>query len=111
MRQITVAPPYTPAAVTVPAAVAAYPHKRAGHCGSGALRDLLQHHRLSYADEPLSEGFVFGIAGGIGFYFFELPQMAPPIYMVGRTGELERDSITTTPEFPSPESSPHRLPL
>jgi hypothetical protein len=77
--------------VSVPAAVAAYPHRRAGHCGSGALRDLLEHNGLSYSDEPLTEGFVFGIAGGVGFYFFELPEMEPPIYLVGRTGELERD--------------------
>jgi hypothetical protein len=77
--------------VSVPTAVETYPHRRAGHCGSGALRDLLEHHGLGYGDGPPSEGFAFGLGGGLGFYFFELPEMEPPIYMVGRTGELERD--------------------
>jgi hypothetical protein len=77
--------------MSVPTAVQAYPHQRAGHCGSGALRDLLEHHGLSYDSEPLSEGFAFGLGGGVGFYFFELPEMEPPIYLVGRTGELESD--------------------
>jgi hypothetical protein len=81
--------------VSVPTAVETYPHRRAGHCGSGALRDLLEHHGLSYSGEPLSEAFAFGLGGGVGFYFFELPEMEPPIYMVGRTGELESDFCRT----------------
>ncbi|MGK2937652.1 MAG: BtrH N-terminal domain-containing protein [Solirubrobacteraceae bacterium] len=68
-----------------------FPHRRAGHCGSGALRDLLEHHGLDFGSGPLSEGTVFGLAGGLGFFFAEIPQIAPPIYLVGRTGDLERD--------------------
>ena len=68
-----------------------FPHRVAGHCGSGALRDLLELHGLDYGDGPLSEGFVFGVAGGLGFLYLELPQVQPPIYLVGRTADLELD--------------------
>ncbi len=67
------------------------PHRRAGHCGSGAFRDLLEHHRLSWTAEPLSEGMVFGLGGALGFSWFEPLQMDPPIYLVGRTADLERN--------------------
>ncbi len=67
------------------------PHRRAGHCGSGALRDLLEFHGLSWTDEPLSEGMVFGLGAGLGFAYIELFDRDPPIYLVGRTGGLERD--------------------
>ncbi len=68
-----------------------FPHIRAGHCGSGALRDLLEFRGLDYGSGPLSEGSVFGLAGGLGFLFVELPGIEPPIYLVGRGAELERD--------------------
>ncbi len=74
-----------------PAQAAAFPHRRAGHCGSGALRDLLESRGLDYGRGPLSEGAVFGLAGGLGFLFLELPAVTPPIYVVGRTASLERD--------------------
>jgi hypothetical protein len=67
------------------------PHRRAGHCGSGALRDLLEFHELSWTGEPLSEGMVFGLGAGLGFAYVELPDREPPIYLVGRTAGLERD--------------------
>ncbi len=67
------------------------PHRRAGHCGSGALRDLLEFHELSWTAEPLSEGMVFGLGAGLGFAYLELPEREPPIYLVGRTAGLERD--------------------
>jgi hypothetical protein len=68
-----------------------FPHQKAGHCGSGSLRDLLEHHGLDYGRGPLSEGAVFGLGGGLGFLYLELPQMTPPLYLVGRTADLERD--------------------
>jgi hypothetical protein len=68
-----------------------FPHRRAGHCGSGALRDLLEFHGLSWGAEPLREGMVFGLGAGLGFAYVELPGMDPPLYLVGRTGGLERD--------------------
>ena len=67
------------------------PHRLGGHCGSGAFRDLLEFHGLSWDGEPLSEGMVFGLSGGIGCFYYELPDMDPPLYMVGRTGGMERD--------------------
>jgi hypothetical protein len=69
----------------------AFPHRRAGHCGSGALRDLLEHEGLDYGGGPLSEGAVFGFSGALGFLYVELPQMRPPVYLVGRTADLELD--------------------
>ncbi len=71
-----------------------FPHRRAGHCGSGALRDLLEFHRLDYGNGPLSEGTVFGLAGGLGFFYVENTAFRPPFYLVGRTADLERDIAT-----------------
>jgi Butirosin biosynthesis protein H, N-terminal/Domain of unknown function (DUF4872) len=79
------------AAVSPPAAVSAFPHRRAGHCGSGALRDLLEHRGLDFGAGPLSEGAVFGLSGALGFFYVELPEMRPPVYLVGRTADLETD--------------------
>jgi hypothetical protein len=70
--------------------VAQFPHRKSGHCGSGAFRDLLEFHGLSWSGEPLSEGMVFGLSGGLGCFYYELPEMDPPLYLVGRTGGLER---------------------
>src|SRR3954465_536583 len=66
------------------------PHGRAGHCGSGAFRDLLEFHGLSWFDEPMSEAMAFGLGGGLGCFFYELPDMNPPLYLVGRGGGLEK---------------------
>src|SRR3954447_24228659 len=70
--------------------VAHFPHRMSGHCGSGAFRDLLEFHGLSWEGEPLSEAMVFGLSGGVGCFYYELPEMDPPLYLVGRTGGLER---------------------
>ncbi len=74
-----------------PHIVSSFPHRRAGHCGSGALRDLLEHRRLDYGHGPLTEGAVFGLAGGLGFLYLEAQEMKPPLYLVGRTADLECD--------------------
>lgn len=50
-----------------------FPHRRAGHCGSGARRDLLEFHGLDYGDGPLSEDAVFGLAGGRGSSTWRTP--------------------------------------
>jgi hypothetical protein len=39
----------------------------------------------------MSEGFAFGLGGALGFFYYELPDLDPPIYVVGRTAGLERD--------------------
>jgi hypothetical protein len=68
-----------------------FAHTKAGHCGSGALRDLLAFHGLDFGAGPLSEGMVFGLAGGLGFLYLDVPQLRPPVYLVGRTGDMEED--------------------
>lgn len=70
------------------------PHSLAGHCGSGALRDLCAFHGLSWSDEPISEDVAFGLGGSLAFTYLEIPELAPaapPIYLVGRSGDLEVD--------------------
>jgi hypothetical protein len=67
-----------------------FPHRKAGHCGSGAFRDLLEFHGLSWTGEPMSEAMAFGLGGGLSFFYYELPDMRPPLYLVGRSGGLER---------------------
>jgi hypothetical protein len=69
----------------------AFAHRRAGHCGSGSLRDLLEHHGLDFGAGPLDEATVFGLAGGLGFLYAEPLGATPPVYVLGRTGDLERD--------------------
>ncbi|CAB4950896.1 unannotated protein [freshwater metagenome] len=73
-----------------PARARAFPHRKAGHCGSGALRDLLEFHGLDYDGIPLSEPMVFGLSGGYGFFYGdEVPGV--PFYLVGRSGTMEVD--------------------
>lgn len=69
-----------------------YPHRMAGHCGSGALRDLLEWAGLGWKDAP-DEGLVFGMGGGLGFTYLRVPGLTPPIYLVGRSSDLERDLL------------------
>lgn len=68
-----------------------YPHRVGGHCGSGALRDLLDWAGLGWADEPPSEGLVFGLGGALAFFHVPLPGLQPPFYLVGRDIDLEQD--------------------
>lgn len=67
-----------------------FPHRKAGHCGSGAFRDLLEFHGLSWTGEPMSEAMTFGLGGALACFFYEMPEMDPPMYLVGRSGALER---------------------
>lgn len=76
--------------VTIPLAPS-FPHRLAGHCGSGALRDLLEFHGLDFGSGVLSEGMAFGLGGGLGFLYVEIPGSTSPVYLVGRTADMERD--------------------
>lgn len=67
------------------------PHRVAGHCGSGSMRDLLELAGLSYGDAPMSEALTFALAGGLAFQYARSPGLTPPIYLVGRTGSMELD--------------------
>jgi hypothetical protein len=64
------------------------PHTIAGHCGSGSLRDLLAWAGLGY-DEPVSEPLAFALAGGLAFQYLRFQDDRPPVYLVGRTADLE----------------------
>lgn len=66
-----------------------FPHRKAGHCATGSLRDLLDFHELTIGLAPLAEGPVFGLGGGLAFAYLELPGMNPPLYLVGRGAGLE----------------------
>jgi Domain of unknown function (DUF4872)/Butirosin biosynthesis protein H, N-terminal len=64
-------------------------HRVADHAASGALRDLLEHHRLSYAPEPLSEGAIFGFSGALDLRVRIADAAVPAIDLEGRAPSLE----------------------
>ena len=72
-----------------PVTTAGFRHRVAEHAASGALRDLLEHHRLSYAPEPLSEGAVFGFAGGLDLRVRISGAAIPAVDLDGRAPTLE----------------------
>lgn len=77
--------------MTAGAAVLAtsFHHRVADHAASGALRDLLEHHRLSYSPEPLSEGSVFGLSGALDLRARIDPAAMPALDLDGRAPSLE----------------------
>ncbi|WP_218876352.1 BtrH N-terminal domain-containing protein [Nocardioides marinisabuli] len=78
------------------AQVSPYPHRIGGHCGSGALRDLLEWAGLGW-DGPPSEGLVFALGGALGLSYVRSVGLFPPLYLVGRGGELELDLPRAVP--------------
>ena len=64
-------------------------HRVAEHAASGALRDLLEHLRLSYAPEPLSEGAIFGFSGALDLRVRIAEAAVPAIDLEGRSASLE----------------------
>lgn len=69
-----------------------YPHRQAGHCGSGALRDLMEWTGLGWDDVP-PESLAFGIGGDLGFTYVRGSGLVPPVYLVGRGSDLELDAL------------------
>lgn len=63
-----------------------YPHRTGEHCASTALRNLLSHHGTE-----LSEGMVFGLASGLGFFYLHFDETSPTRMFHGRTLSLEND--------------------
>jgi len=63
----------------------------AGHCGSGAMRNLLYH----YCDLDLAEGVVFGLGAGLDTVYFEYPEAKPPFMLFGRGATMEADLAKT----------------
>ncbi|MGB5149185.1 MAG: BtrH N-terminal domain-containing protein [Mycobacterium sp.] len=71
-----------------------YPHRRGGHCGSGALRDLTEWAGLGWEAEEPSEGLVFTLGGALDFSYVRSTQLFPQVYLVGRGNDLEQDYLT-----------------
>jgi hypothetical protein len=72
-----------------PAPATSFRHRVAEHAASGALRDLLEHHRLSYGPEPLSEGAIFGLGGALGLTARVAHGALPAIDVDGRAASFE----------------------
>lgn len=66
--------------------VESYPHRKGEHCASTAMRNLLDFHGLS-----LSEGMVFGLGSGLGFFYIADDALSPTRIFHGRTATLEVD--------------------
>jgi hypothetical protein len=77
--------------VCAPASATDFRHRVADHAASGALRDLLEHHRLSYVHEPLSEGAIFGLSGALALRARIADAALPAIDVDGRDPSLERE--------------------
>jgi len=63
-----------------------YRHRTGEHCASTALRNLLAHRGTE-----LTEGMIFGLASGLGFFYLRNDQMSPTRMFHGRTLTLESD--------------------
>lgn len=61
-----------------------FDHRPGNHCGSTSLRNLADHYGWGY-----DEATCFGLASGLGFTFFELPE-SPHRAFFGRPLWLER---------------------
>ena len=57
------------------------------HCGSAAMRGLLDH----YCGLELPEPAVFGLSGGLDCAYFESAMLDPGVAVFGRTATLEAD--------------------
>jgi hypothetical protein len=63
----------------------------AGHCGSGAMRNLIYHN----CGLDLEEGVVFGLGAGIDTVYFDYPDAQPPFMLFGRGSTMEADLAET----------------
>ncbi|MEM8662477.1 MAG: BtrH N-terminal domain-containing protein, partial [Pseudomonadota bacterium] len=68
-----------------------YRNRTAGHCGSGAMRNLIYH----YCDLELPEAVVFGLGAGLDSVFFTLEGVKPPFMLFGRGASMEVDLAET----------------
>jgi hypothetical protein len=71
--------------------IASYPHRTGEHCASTALRNLLAH----YGTE-LSEAMVFGLASGLGFFYFKSDAVSPTRMFHGRSPTFEQNLVADT---------------
>ncbi len=65
-------------------------HRPGRHCGSSAIRDLLEFHGLN-----LTEAFCFGLGAGLGITYVELPDTATPFIVHVRSMGFEEKVFET----------------
>lgn len=68
-----------------------YRNRTAGHCGSGAMHNLLYH----YCKLDLPEAVVFGLGAGLDSVFFTIEGVKPPFMLFGRGATMEVDLAET----------------
>jgi hypothetical protein len=66
-----------------------YPHRLAGHCASGAFRDLFEFRGYRHEGRPLSEAMVFGLGAGLDVMYVPRPSRRLPFYLGGRAAGFE----------------------
>lgn len=65
-------------------------HRPGRHCGSSAIRDLLEFHGLT-----LTEAFCFGLGAGLGITYVELPDSDTPFIVHVRSMGFEEKVFAT----------------
>jgi hypothetical protein len=71
--------------------VLGYRHVPGNHCGSTALRNLLEYHGLE-----MTEAMAFGLGAGACFYFVPMDGASPSRFTNGRTSRLEEQFVELT---------------
>ncbi|HKA14382.1 MAG TPA: BtrH N-terminal domain-containing protein [Myxococcota bacterium] len=71
--------------------VESYRHRTGEHCASTAMRNLLAYHGTD-----LSEAMVFGLASGLGFFYFANDAVSPTRMFHGRTPTFEENLAAST---------------
>jgi hypothetical protein len=70
-----------------------FPHRLAGHCASGAFRDLFEFRGYRHRGEPLSEAMIFGLGAGLDLLLLANPAPRTPFYLGGRAPMLEESLL------------------
>jgi len=71
--------------------VGSYLHRIGEHCASTALRNVLAH-----GGTELSEAMVFGLASGLGFFYFKSDAASPTRMFHGRSPTFEENFAANT---------------
>ncbi len=71
--------------------VPGFRHRPGNHCGSTALRNLLDH-----AGVEISEEMALGLGAGVSFYYLHLDDQSPSRFTNGRVGRLEEQFLELT---------------
>ncbi len=71
----------------MPTLIDGYRNLPGAHCGSSAMRNLIEH----YCGLDLSEAMIFGLGSGLDLLFMEGESLEPQVTFFGRTSTLEMD--------------------